>query len=170
MKVSELLTEAKRVASDKGYYTPGYREETKTIQGTVKDWMARLNATPDDIKKAMAAAQDLPSYKALTDVVGATTKPGEAKNGTFSFYHPSDKANRYMIYANGQLRMASPDSWDGKTMKPTRLTSPKPHLKAGDVVGSLTRIYDGAFKELAKKAKTAKEKYEKSPHWRANQK
>jgi len=41
MKVSELLNE-KREPTDKGRYTPGYREDDKIIIGTVEDWLTRL--------------------------------------------------------------------------------------------------------------------------------
>lgn len=62
MKVTDLF-EAKRVATDKGYYTPGYDTDAKNIKGTVKDWLARLEASPEDVAEAMKQAMELPSYK-----------------------------------------------------------------------------------------------------------
>jgi hypothetical protein len=149
MKVQDLF-EAKRVATDKGYYTPGYDAEEKNIRGTVKDWMARLGATPSDIEDACWKAKELPSYAALKEFDKTTA--GEKKNGTFSFKKPGGTEKRdekYMVYANGQIR-SSAKGWHGEH-RPTRLMAPKPRLVAGDVVKSLVKIYDGAFKELASK-------------------
>lgn len=150
MRVIDLF-EAKRVPTDKGYYTPGYDTDTKNVQGTVKDWLARLGATADDIADAMAQAMKLPSFKAIE--MYASTSPGEKKNGTFSFQKPNRDASRdekYMVYANGQIRSSSTGRWNNDA-RPTRLKSPKPHLVAGSAVKSLVTIYDGAFKELVKK-------------------
>lgn len=149
MKVQDLF-EAKRVATDKGYYTPGYDDEEKNIRGTVKDWMARLNATPEDIASAVAQAKELSSYAKLKEFDKTTA--GEKKNGTFSFKKPGAGARdeKYMVYANGQIRSSSLNSMDGEH-RPTRLKAPKPRLVAGDAVKSLVKIYDGAFKELASK-------------------
>lgn len=150
MKVQDLF-EAKRAPTDKGYRTPGYNADTKHVQGTVADWIARLGATADDIKSAMTQAMKLPSFKAIE--MYASTSPGEKKNGTFSFQKPNRDASRdekYMVYANGQIRSSSIGTWDS-VVRPTRLKSPKPHLVAGSAVKSLVTIYDGAFKELAAK-------------------
>jgi hypothetical protein len=149
MKVQDLF-EATRVATDKGYYTPGYDEEEKNIRGTVKDWMARLGATKEDIAAAVAQAKDLDSYAKLVSFDKSTGT--EQKNGTFSFKKPGagHRDEKYMVYANGQIRSSSLNSMDGEH-RPTRLKAPKPRLVAGDAIKSLVKIYDGAFKELASK-------------------
>lgn len=162
MKIVELF-EAKRVATDRGYYTPGYDAESKNIRGTVQDWMARLNVTADDITKAIALAKELPSYADLKQYDKSTA--GERKNGTFSFTKPqaTEKGDdKYLVYANGQIRSSSraPD-WQGGEHRPTRLKTPKPRLVAGDPVKSLVKIYDGAFKELREKIMARKAKAEK---------
>lgn len=155
MKVSELLTEA-REPTDKGYYTPAYDAERKILIGTVKDWLARLKIEPADIKEAIKLAKQLPSYEALADA--DVTTAAEAKNGTFSFEHPSMRDlkasmwdGKYHVYANGQIRMSSLNTRSGDR-RPTRLATPKPHIVAGDPVKSLVAIYNTAFKEVAKKA------------------
>jgi hypothetical protein len=153
MKVQDLF-EAKRVATDKGYYTPGYDEEEKNIRGTVKDWMARLGATKEDIAAAVAQAKDLDSYAKLVSFDKSTG--AEQKNGTFSFKKPNsdDRDETYLAYANGQIRSSSRSggfNGDEAKHRPTRLKAPKPRLVAGDPIKSLVKIYDGAFKELALK-------------------
>ncbi len=149
MKVQDLF-EAARVATDRGYYTPGYDEEEKNIRGTVKDWMARLGAAKEDIAVAVTQAKDLDSYAKLVSF--DTTTGGEKKNGTFSFRKPGGdekRDERYTVYANGQIRSSS-KNWQGEH-RPTRLKAPKPRLVAGDAIKSLVKIYDGAFKELHSK-------------------
>lgn len=161
MKINELF-EAVRVASDTGYYTPGYNDSTKTVVGKVKDWMARINATPEDIAAAIKQARELPSYSQLKSY--DKTTPREAKNGTFSFKKPvrsEERDEKYMVYANGQIRSSSLTGYDDNGAaehRPTQLKSPKPALVAGDPVKSLVKIYDGAFKELGKKMDTRKNK------------
>jgi hypothetical protein len=156
MKVLDLF-EAKRAPTDKGYYTPGYDEDTKKVIGLVKDWMARIGATAEDIAAAMEQAKELPSFSQLKAYNKTTAR--EAKNGTFSFVkpHPVTYAGgrrggeQYSVYANGQIR-ASAGNYQ------TKLKSPKPALVAGDAVKSLVKLYDNAFKELGKKMDDRKAK------------
>jgi hypothetical protein len=154
MKVQDLF-EATRVATDTGYYTPGYNADDKNIRGTVKDWMARLGASKDDIAAAVAQAKELGSYSKLASFDKSTA--AEQKNGTFSFKKPNpknyggrDSDEKYIVYANGQIRSSSLNSTAGDH-RPTRLKAPKPRLVAGDAIKSLVKIYDGAFIELASK-------------------
>ena len=163
MKVSELLNE-KREPTDKGYYTPGYRDDKKLIVGTVQDWLARLKVEPEHIKQAMELAKDLPSYKDLVSTVKDITSTSEAKNGTFSFKRPSlhSAAAKYHVHANGLIRQSDFNEFTGVRM-PTRMTSPKPHIVAGDPVKSLVAIYNTAFKALAEKAKKAHDKVNDGP-------
>lgn len=159
MKVSDLLTEkVNRVETDKGYTTPNYDAEQKIVLGRVTDWLARIGASKDDIKAALVQAKELDSYKAVAALATDTSSAAELKNGTFSFKHPGGTlrtAPRYHVYANGQIRMSTLNFGE---RVPTRLVSPKPRLIAGNVIGSLVKIYDGAFKELAKKAEKAVKK------------
>ena len=159
MKVAELLVEKYSKSTDKGYYAPHYAKNTKHIGGTVEDWMARLGVESSDIKDAVEQAKSLASYKDVIGVAGDVTTAREAKNGTFSFQHPGSvlKDAKYHVYASGQIRMSAEASqrWSAEKgeRRPTRLASPKPRLVHGDAVKSLVKIYDGAFKELASKAK-----------------
>jgi hypothetical protein len=161
MKAAELF-EATRTPTDKGYYTPGYDDDAKIVVGQVKDWMARIGATAEDIAEAVKQAKELPSYSQLKSYDKST--PREAKNGTFSFKKPQrdEKTDeKYMVYANGQIRSSSLGGGYGSEPPkhaPTRLKSPKPALVAGDAVKSLVKIYDGAFKELGKKMDDRKAK------------
>lgn len=156
MKVQDLF-EAKRVETDTGHYTPGYDPEAKIIIGSVKDWLARMNATKADVADAVKQAKELPSYAAILEL-GAKVKGNaqQVANGTFVFSKPHAKEYpaQYIVYANGQIRSASRNRWGN--VVPTRLKTPKPRLVAGDPVASLVKIYDGAFKELVNKIKSAK--------------
>jgi hypothetical protein len=157
MKVVDLF-EAKRVSTDKGYYTPGYDAENKHPVGHVKDWMKRMGVEKDHLDAAMEKAKQLPSYKAISQHDKST--PGEKKNGTFSFHKPgatSARAEKYMVHAHGMIRSSSKNSIMGDE-RPTRLKSPKPRLVAGDPVKSLVSVYDGAFKELGAKMAKRSEK------------
>jgi hypothetical protein len=143
MKVQDLFEK-------QGAHAPGYNAQDKNILGTVKDWMERLGATPEDIEAAVAEAKNLSSFKALSEFEYSTA--AEQKNGTFSFKKPNRDESRdekYIVYANGQIRSSTKGFTS--THRPTRLAAPKPRLVAGSAVKSLVKIYDGAFKELAKK-------------------
>jgi len=107
----------------------------------------------------MVLAKDLPSYKDVTSIVKDITNTREAKNGTFSFKRPSQysEAAKYHVHANGLIRQSDYNEFTGVRM-PTRMTSPKPHIVAGDPVKSLVAIYNTAFKALAEKAKKADDK------------
>lgn len=161
MKTAELF-EAARVNTDRGYSTPGYDDDAKIVIGHVKDWLARLEATPEDVAEAIKQAKQLPSYSQLRSYDMSTER--EAKNGTFSFKKPqrNEKTDeKYIVYANGQIRSSSKGGGYGDVPPrhaPTRLKSPKPTVIAGDPVKSLVKIYDGAFKELGKKMDERKAK------------
>lgn len=154
MKVSELLTEA-----------AAYDNKKKQLKGTTKEWMASIGVSKEDIVEARAKALDLPSYKSLVKIVGDDiSTDAMKKNGSFVFKR-GDDGEKYNVYANGQIRASSMETNAGWTNGPiektggvnqTKLASPKPRLKHGDPVKSLVMIYDGAFKELAKKASKKK--------------
>lgn len=159
MKTIELL---------EGYYKPGYDAKSGNMIGTQADWMKALGVTKDDIVAARPKAKELPSYKKLLDLVKDISTDRLVKNGTFYFEKPdATHKDKYMVYANGQIRsQAHTSAWGSSAISrdpqaPTRLVSPKPRLKHGDPVQSLVLIYDGAFKELIKKAAKRKEKAEK---------
>jgi hypothetical protein len=159
MKIKELM-EAKRVPTDKGYYTPGYDPERKQIVGTVKDWMARLGVTKDDLEAAIKQAKELSVYKDLRAVDVSTD--AERANGTFSFKKPgATHEDVYTVYANGQIRTSAKTSWMNGERRPSRLKAPKPRLVAGDAVKSLVKIYDGAFKEVVSKMAERAKRLEK---------
>jgi hypothetical protein len=154
MKVTELLTEKKHSGA---YYNAGYDAEKKAVVGAVKDWVERIGASPEDLAAAYLEAKKLPSYKALTKIAPDISNAREAKNGTFSFKHPSKAAHseapKYNVRASGQIRGSDAGSYYSPGTRPThRLASPKPRLVAGNPVKSLVLVYDGAFKELVLKA------------------
>ena len=154
MKVTDLF-EAKRAETDKGYYVPGYDAELKRVVGTVTDWLARLKVTPRAIEAAVIASKHLPAFVELTNL-GLTFKstPRQLENGTFVFSKPDAKNDdQYLVYANGLIRSSAKGNWG--EIRPTRLKSPKPRLVAGDPIGSLINIYNGAFTELVSKVKKA---------------
>ena len=155
MKVQDLF-EAKRAATDKGYYTPGYDDEKKRPVGLVKDWMKRMGVEKEHVEAAMAKAKELPSYKAIAQHDDTTA--GEKKNGTFSFKKPgsTNRDEKYSVHAHGMIRSVSTGTFGART--PTRLASPKPKVVHGDPVKSLVSVYDGAFKELGAKMKKRAEK------------
>lgn len=146
MKVSELFEAAE------------YDNSTKKLSGTTKEWMAAIGATKEDVAKAYADAKDLPSYDALLDIVTDISSASQAKNGTFKFNRLEGVKGSYEIYANGQIRVTGMNDGAGwnapegtEIPYQTKLASPKPRLKHGDVNASLKMIYDRAFKEMTKK-------------------
>lgn len=133
-------------------------DSTKKVQlGDVKSWMAEIGASADDIQTAIHAVQRLASYKSLVALFPDVSKQSERKNGTFAFERTHDSEDdekmRYMVYANGLIRLSAPSGVTGSRMN-TRLVSPKTRVVVGDPVRSLIRTYDTAFKEILEKAKT----------------
>lgn len=147
MKVYELLAE-----------DIGYDNEKKQLEGTAKEWMQAIGATPADIAEARKRVAELPSYADVSSMMKDTSTATQKKNGTFQFRRKDQDRSEYTVYANGQIRTTSEHWLGGKNQ--TKLVSPKPRLKHGDVVESLVMIYDRAFKELAKKAKKANDSRE----------
>lgn len=143
-----------------------YDNDTKKLSGTTKEWLTAIGATKEDVAKAFASAKELSSYEAITSMTDDMTTATQQKNGTFKFGRMDGVKGSYEVYANGQIRLSSFNDgagWgakDANQPQQTKLVSPKPRLKHGDVATSLEMIYDGAFKELHKKlqkiAKTAK--------------
>ena len=134
-----------------------YDNDTKKLSGTTKEWLAAIGATKDDVAEAYENAKELPSYQALTSITDDMTTATQKKNGTFKFGRLDGVKGSYEVYANGQIRLSSFNNgagWgatDASEPQQTKLVSPKPRLKHGDVATSLKMIYDGAFKELHKK-------------------
>jgi hypothetical protein len=169
MKVSELF-EGKNVFGYQGGASnpPSYRDDVKQIRGSVKDWMKSMEIEPEHIQAALKKIKSTDLFKNKTKAVGLIYKEGTAeKNGTLEFHSgrtvpkgwtdgqgrslgaTGKTTDAYLVYANGQIR------WTNKvTGHMTPLKAPKPHLKAGDPVGSLVSIYTAAIEEvIAKQAK-----------------
>ena len=128
-----------------------YDNDTKKLSGTTKEWLDAIGATKEDVAEAYAEATDLSSYEDLTKMVSDVTSASQKKNGTFKFTRLAGVQGSYEIYANGQIRVSMPNSHEWRGDYQTKLVSPKPRLKHGDVATSMKMIYDQAFKELHKK-------------------
>jgi hypothetical protein len=170
MKVSELFEGKNKFGYQGGAsYPPSYRDDVKQIRGSVKDWLESMKIEPKHVQEALKKIKSTDVFKNKTKAVGLIYKEGTAeKNGTLEFRSgrtvPKDwtdgqgrkladaagkTTDAYLVYANGQIR------WTNKiTGHMTPLKAPRPHLKAGDPVGSLVSIYTAAIEEvIAKQAK-----------------
>jgi len=169
MKVSELF-EAKLQGG--AYYSPKFVPAKSgsglgDIRGSVKDWLDAMKVTPQDVEKAIARVKGSALFRNEFPKAGLVYDPREAgeKKGTLSFKvnrkYPSGYVAKtgYNIYANGQIRCTS-EAWHGKEMM-SPLKSPKPHMKAGDPVGSVVMIMTAAMEELLNKWNKASAKMEK---------
>lgn len=165
MKVSELFEAKIDKVSGGATFKPHYKDDVKQIRGSVKDWMKAMDIEPQHIQAALKKIKATDLFKNQTKAVGLIYKEGTAeKNGTLEFQSlrdaprgwtdgqgrkiaPSGRTtDAYLVYANGQIRWTNT-----KTGHMTPLKAPKPHLKAGDPVGSLVMIYTAAIEEVIAK-------------------
>ena len=169
MKVSELFEATNSKGLQGGaMYKPGFDADKGQLRGSVKDWLQAMNATPQDVAKALARFKATPLFRNDAAKAGLEydSRPAGEKNGTIAFKvnrkYPSGNAYKttYLIYANGQIRGASESAWGKEYMG--KLMSPKPRIKAGDPVGSIVMLYTAAFEELLAKWKKSSERMEKA--------
>lgn len=175
MKVNELF-EAQGSPGQGGklkggaYYKPTYLADKGQIRGSVRDWLDAMGATPQDVQKALARVKGSPLFRNELPAAGLEyqNKPESEKRGTLVF-----KVNRkwswggkthvartgYNVYANGQLRATGQEHSLGQHMTP--LKTPKPRLKAGDPVASITMTMTAALEEMLAKWKKAVEKMDR---------
>jgi hypothetical protein len=140
------------------------------IPGGAKDWMQKFGATKDDIKKAMLAARQLPSYKELLTYTKENTSPVQERNGTISFASrtrvelddlPSDPNaypnaawrrahgwNKTYVHFYGQVRTGTNRSEYNSPVK-----SIPPKIYPGDPVKTITKAYDNGFKVILNRFK-----------------
>ena len=135
-----------------------YDNDTKKLSGSTKEWLDAIGATKEDVASARAKAKEISSYDDLIELTDDITTSTQQKNGTFKFGRLNGVKGSYEVYANGQIRLSSfNDNYAGmgpsdiEHPQQTKLVSPKPRLKHGDIASSLEMIYDRAFKELHKK-------------------
>jgi len=162
MKISELF-EANQFGHQGGaYYPPKFSDGQ--MRGSVKDWLDAMGVEPEHVEQALVKIKASKLFKVDMPAAGLmyTPKVTGEKNGTLTFKvkrtYPktgwTDKQSAYNVYANGQIRAISHSGM-------TPLKTPKPHLKAGDPVGSLVMIYTNAMNEVINKWQKASAKIDK---------
>ena len=174
MKVSELLESRTLLELKSGaWHKPGYNKESKTLMGSVKDWLDTVGVTKQELEKAMAQVRGLPLFR--NDLPAAGLKyapsPGKEGRGTFNFevtrrFTPSNgKAYSYkggfQVHANGQIRGSGAAQFGGGE-NIHKLVSPKPRMIPGDNVRSLVKTYTAALEELLSKWKKSVTKMNKT--------
>lgn len=172
MRVSELF-EAQGSPGQGGkfqggaYYAPSYDADAGRLRGSVKDWLAAVNITKEDIAKAMTQVKDSSLFKNEFPKAGLVYTPSAVREklGTFNFKVtrklPDGKSymTSYQVHANGQIRCSGEGAFSQYT---SPLKSPKPRMVAGDPVRSLVSTYTAALEELLTKWKKTTAKMDKA--------
>ena len=145
-----------------------YDAESKTVLGSVAEWLEKLGITKENrvevTKKALAELTKTDAWKEAEKLgLQYSSSARELQNGTLSLtsgvtvgdkYPQYSRHNSdvyvYNVYGNGQIRQYTRSDKSGIT----RLASPKPRVTADNPVKSLCLTWENALKEIVKKYKS----------------
>lgn len=129
------------------------------IRGSIADWLKAMKLTKEDLVAARDAVHQTKEYQKLIrlGLRDVSTKRHEA-NGSYSFKPPQGlswewagetitaKPERITVLANGKLDHTAPNGFHRRP-----LTSPKPHIVAGNPQKTILSILRASFNLIAEK-------------------